>query len=246
MAKKKKNEDGTEKGGSKVVSAIIVILIIVVWLAILAVLVKADVGHFGSNVLRPVLKDVPVINKILPAASEDELVNESDYEYATMSQALARIAELETENSEYKTQIESLNETITDQTSEIERLKVFEENQEAFQTAKDQFYTEIVYGDNAPDTSAYVDWYNQIDSANAELIYSQILGAQKADLETQELAKSYSAMKPEEAAAILEEMTNDLDSVANILNSMSSEDRGKIMAKMNTQFAANITKKLLP
>ena len=28
---------------------------------------KMDVGGFGSNVLTPILKDVPVINKILPS-----------------------------------------------------------------------------------------------------------------------------------------------------------------------------------
>ncbi len=91
MAKKKTSDE--EKGGSKILSSIIVFLIIIVWLVGLALLVKFDVGNFGSNVLRPVLKDVPVINKILPAASEDELVKESDYEFSTMSQALSRIKE---------------------------------------------------------------------------------------------------------------------------------------------------------
>ena len=57
-------------------------LIVVVWVAILCLLIKLDVGGFGSSVLTPVLKDVPIINKILPAAEEpvaEETVEEEDY-----------------------------------------------------------------------------------------------------------------------------------------------------------------------
>ena len=248
MAKKNKNEavDGEEKGGSKLLSAIIVMLIILVWLVILCLLVKFDVGNFGSKVLRPVLKDVPVINKILPSASEDELVGESDYNYSTLSQALARIKELETENVNYATQVEELNTTVSDQSSEIERLKVFEDNQTAFQQSKDNFYNEIVYGENAPSADTYIEWYNQIDQESAERIYSEIMENKKANSEITELAKSYAAMKPAQAADILEKMDNDLDTVASILNSMSAEDRGDILGSMNAQFAASVTKKLLP
>ncbi len=244
MAKKKTGDE--EKSGSKILSGIIVFLIIIVWLVVLALLVKFDVGNFGSNVLRPVLKDVPIINKILPAASEDELVKESDYEFSTMSQALARIKELEGENSEYRTQIDELTEQVGDQTNEISRLKVFESNQQEFQTAKDQFYSEIVYGNSAPSTDKYIEWYNKIDKSNAELIYRQILGNQKVDDDVKELAKSYAAMKPAEAAKILEEMPNNLDTVAKILSAMSAEERGNILGKMDSQFAANVTKKLMP
>lgn len=45
---------------------LVTILIIAIWLGIFAVFVKADVGGFGSTVLAPALKDVPVLSKILP------------------------------------------------------------------------------------------------------------------------------------------------------------------------------------
>ena len=39
--------------------------------------VKLDIGGFGSSVLRPILKDVPVVNTILPEPTEaDEYVGE--------------------------------------------------------------------------------------------------------------------------------------------------------------------------
>ena len=58
-------EDETEGGSAPIV--FVTFIIVVIWLAILALLIKLDVGGFGSTVLRPVLKDIPVINKILPA-----------------------------------------------------------------------------------------------------------------------------------------------------------------------------------
>ena len=51
-----------ESTGSKLVTALIVIVIVAIWLLIFGVLIKLDVGNFGSSVLTPVLKDVPVLN----------------------------------------------------------------------------------------------------------------------------------------------------------------------------------------
>lgn len=50
--------------GNKPLSILITALIILIWLGIFVALIKLDVGGFGSKVLTPVLKDVPVINKI--------------------------------------------------------------------------------------------------------------------------------------------------------------------------------------
>lgn len=247
MAKKdNKIENEEEKTGSKIVTIFVVLLIIVIWLAVLIALVKFDVGGFGSNVLRPILKDVPVINKILPEASDAEAARETDLPYTTLQQALDRIEELEAANNELNDQVDELNETITERDSEIARLKIFEDNQEAFQEEKESFYNEIVYGDNAPDADTYIEWYNSIDAENAERIYRQVVAQQNESAEYTELADAYASMKASEAAAILETMTNDLDTVAAILSAMSAEERGAIMGKMTPSFAADVTRKLTP
>ena len=69
MAKKKdvnidELDDESGKSG-KLVSILVAMLIIVIWLVIFALLIKMDVGGVGS-MLRPFLKNVPVINRILP------------------------------------------------------------------------------------------------------------------------------------------------------------------------------------
>ena len=81
MAKKDKDKivgEENESGGSKLVTALIAIVIILIWLAVFAFLIKMDVGGIGSKVLYPVLKDVPVVNKILPNVSEDVQAEEGD------------------------------------------------------------------------------------------------------------------------------------------------------------------------
>ncbi|MBO5468422.1 MAG: hypothetical protein J6A03_01580 [Lachnospiraceae bacterium] len=254
MARKErieKNNPDEENVGGKILSVFFVILIVLVWLAILVALIKFDVGGFGSSVLRPILKDVPVVNKILPAASKEEQEQETeeqsdDNQIATLSQAKDMIAQLEAENSKLTKNNKELKEENADLTSQVERLKVFEDNQNAFQQEKEEFYNEIVYGNNAPDADTYIKWYESIDAANAEAIYRQAISNRQSDSEMKDLAKTYENMKPSEAAAVLQKMSNDLDTVAAILSAMKADARAKIMDEMDASFAANVTKKLMP
>lgn len=254
MAKREKGtqvENGEENIGSKILSFFFVILIVLVWLAIIAALIKFDIGGFGSSVLRPVLKDVPGINKILPEPSEKELAEEAEAsndenQVATLSQAKELIDKLQEENDKLNESNKSLKEENSDLTKQVERLKVFEESQNEFQTQKEEFYNEIVYGENAPDADIYKEWYESIDAAYAESIYRQIISNQSADADLKDLAKTYENMKPAEAAAVLEKMKDNLDTVAEILGAMKADSRAKIMDQMDPDFAANVTKKLMP
>lgn len=246
-----RNDENEEKLGSKILSAFFVVLIIFVWLAIFAALIKFDVGGFGSTVLRPVLKNVPIVNKILPAASEEELAEEAketleDNQIATLSQAMDMIEQLQTENEKLSKNNKSLKENNDDLSKEVERLKAFEDNQSEFQKQKEQFYSEIVYGENAPDADTYIKWYKSIDSASAEAIYRQLISNQSANADLKDLAKTYENMKPAEAAAVLEKMNDNLDTVATILGAMKADSRAKVMDQMDPSFAANVTKKLMP
>ena len=63
----------------RILDGLIGVLIVITWLSVMCLLIKCDVGGFGSRVLRPVFKDVPMINKILPDASDEEVAIESDY-----------------------------------------------------------------------------------------------------------------------------------------------------------------------
>ena len=243
MAKGKNDE---EKAGGKLLSAVLIFMIIIVWLAAMVILIILDVGHFGSRILRPVLKDVPVINMILPAASDDEAANETSLPYKNLAEALAQIDALNATVAADQEKIQNMTEQIQEKDNEIVRLKGFEDDQERFVQLKNEFYNEVVYGNSAPDADTYIKWYESIDPDAAEEIYRQVVAQQQASSEIKDLATTYAEMEPASAAKILETMKGDLDTVTKIMQEMASSDRAEIMAEMDPDFAANITKKLMP
>lgn len=235
-----------EKGTSTGLGILIVVLIVITWLSVMALLIKCDVGGFGSGVLRPIFKDVPVIRTILPDASDAEVIRESDYPYDNLEDALAQIAVLDAANASKDAEIAALNDTILEQASEISVLSANLEEQQEFELKKNEFYDEIVYGEMAPDADTYIEWYNELDAEHAEEVYREIIEAKQADEDIVELATAYESMDAAAAAKILESMSNDMDTVALIMNNMGTEAQGNILAAMDPSFAASVTKKLLP
>lgn len=73
-----------------------------------------------------------------------------------------------------------------------------------------------------------------------------VVTQQEASQEIQDFALAYSEMKPKDAAEIFNTMTDNLDLVAKILNAMSAEDRGDILAAMDAEIAAKLTKIMDP
>lgn len=249
MAKKTKNlnldEELEEEKGGKGAVILVVFILIVLWLAILALCIKMDVGGFGSKVMYPVLKNVPVVNKILPKMESDVVYNE-DYPYATLSDALAQIRALELEIQGMQEKQEADQTTIEDLTAENKRLKQFENNQAEFEKQKNEYYDEVVFGKNAISAEEYKKYYESIEPENAELLYKQAVKTLETDEKVTEYAAAYAAMKPDEAAGIFEAMTDDLELAGDILWSMDSDSRGKILGAMKKDIAAKITKIMEP
>lgn len=234
-----------EEGGSKLAVVLATIVFIAIWLAILALIVKMDIGGFGSTVLQPILKDVPVINKILPETEEEPVVD-AQYPYTTLDEAINRIKELELELSDAQSQSQGSSDSVAQLEAEVARLREFENEQSAFEEEKTKFYKEVVFNENAPDISEYRAYYESIDPANAEVLYKQVVQQQETDAEIQEYANTYAEMKPKQAAAIMEAMQDNLKLVVKILQNMETEARSDILAAMDSEVAARITKMMEP
>ena len=91
-----------------------------------------DVGGVGT-MLRPYLKTVRVINQILPDASSEEIADETGYKFNSIAEAVERIKELESQLSAYQNSWDASAQQIADLQAEVDRLKVFEENQEYYE-----------------------------------------------------------------------------------------------------------------
>lgn len=235
-----------ETVGGKLIVAVATIVIIAIWMGILALLVRLDVGGFGSTVLHPILKDVPYVNKILPEVRADADDESADYPYSTLDEAIARIKEME---AELETALQSKKDgdaRIEDLQSQVRKLKKYRDNEAAFEALKQEFYEEVVFGDDAPDISEYQKFYEGIDPDNAEVLYKEVIEQQEYDSKIDDYVKTYSAMKAKDAAAIFDTMTDNMSLVKRILEKMSSENRANILAAMNQDNAAKLTEMLEP
>ncbi len=234
-----------ETVGGKLIVAFATLVIIAIWLGILALLVRLDVGGFGSTVLHPLLKDVPYVNKILPEIQVDTKAEE-DYPFQTLDEAIARIKELEGELETALQTDKDSSAKIEDLQSQVRKLKKYRDNEAEFETLRQEFYEEIVFGEDAPDISEYQKFYEAINPDNAEVLYKEVVEQTEYDSKVDDYVKTYSSMKPKEAAAIFDTMTDNLSLVRRILEKMSSANRANILAAMNQDTAAKLTEMLEP
>lgn len=246
MAKKKntdelQNFNETESAGNKIVSFLIALVIVIIWLGVFVLLIKMDFAGFGSKVLTPILKDVPIINRILPGTVYADSEGNA---YENLDEALARIKQLELE-------LESLNNSgsvnssyIAELEAENARLKVFEETQKEFEKRVYDFEQEVVFNDRAPGLEEYKAYYEAFDPENAALLYQQVVEQLQADESLVAQGERFAKMEPDAAAQILEVMTGDLDLVCAILENMKTDQSAAIIAEMTPEYAAKVTKKM--
>lgn len=238
------NNENEKSAGSKIIAAVIVLFIVLIWLAVFVVLIKLDFGGFGNSILRPLLKDVPVINMILPSVPEEQVAYENDYPYNSLGEAIDRIKELEAINDTLTKSQSSEADKIKELQAEVDRLKVFEENQKAFEDRVKDFDEKVVFADQAPSIEEYKTYYESIDPTHAEEIYRQVVEQMQYDESIKEKADIYRKMKPAVAAAVFQTMTADIDLVSEMLRSMRPSESSLILAQMDPTSAAKITKKM--
>ncbi len=250
--------NGDNAGG--LATLVITFLIILIWLAIMALLVKLNVGGFGSDILAPLIKDVPYLNLILPDGSVEKESEQTQIvvdgttdgstegTISTLEDALAYIKRLEKALQAEMEQNSALTAENEKLKAEVARLEPFEQQQKQFYEEKAKFYEEVVYGDNAPDAETYQAYYEMIDPDNAAEIYKKIIQSQADDAAIKAFATTYSGMKAKSAAKIFDEMVkeNQINLVAKILAQMSVETRGDILAAMEEANAAKLTQLLEP
>lgn len=240
-------EDDGESGGIATFGA--TLLVVALWIAVICVIIKLDVGGFGSAVLTPILKDVPVVNRILPGNSLTETTDGESYGgYTSLRDAVDQIKALELELERIQNASSGKDEEITALKAEVVRLKEFEAKTEEFNRIRNEFYEEVIYAEKGPGAEEYRKYYEEMDPTTAEYLYKQVVTQLEESKEIQNYAQAYSSasMKPKQAAAIFESMTDNLNLAARILKTMSAEDRGAILGVMDPDVAAKLTKIMDP
>ncbi|MBO4291565.1 MAG: hypothetical protein J5898_06630 [Lachnospiraceae bacterium] len=244
---KKESELDEEGESNGLVTFFATLFIVILWLAVVCVIIKLDIGGFGSTVLKPILEDVPIVNRILPGVSITETTNPDSYGgYTNLRDAVDQIKALELEIDRLQTVSRTKDDQIDLLSAEILRLKEFEEKQVEFQRIRTEFYEDVVYAEKGPGAEAYKKYYESMDPTTAEFLYRQVIITLQESQEIQDYASAYSQMKPKQAAGIFEKMEDNLQLVARILNAMNAESRGAIMGVMKPEIAAKLTKIMDP
>lgn len=251
MAKKKKDEDfeldqGEEKKKGKLGTILLVISVIFIWLAIFGLLIKLDVGGIGSNLLRPLIKDIPVLNWLLPSVTDEQLIYEENYPYKNIKEAVEVIKSLEKQIELLQEQQNSVNfaDTIAEMQAEIDRLKIFEQTQQEFEARVKEFDQNVVFNSQAPSLEEYKQYYEAMNPDTAAEIYRQIVEQQQYDEAILEKAELLRKMKPANAAAVVETMNADTEWICKVLLSMKAEECAAILDKMQALNVARILKKM--
>ncbi|MDD6036253.1 MAG: hypothetical protein PUC30_08710 [Lachnospiraceae bacterium] len=244
MARKnKENKENDEKKGGGFLVFFIVLLIIVIWIAIFALLINLDVGGIGTT-LRPMLKDIPVINKILPPVSDEKLAWENDLAYKDIIEANQRIKELEILVDKLTIEGEDKDDEIAALTSQINRLRELEQKMAEFEDRVYEFDKKIVFGENAPSVDEYIAWYETISPENAERIYEMAIQKEAYSATIRDKANYYEKMKASSAAKVFENMTADLEYVCKLLYCMKPQSVSNILSNMDPLYAAKLTRKM--
>ena len=240
----KQEEALGEDGGSGLVTFAATLLIVALWVAVVCVVVKMDVGGFGSGVLAPILKDVPVVNKILPSTAPAAGTEDPDTYggYASLEEAVDYIKELEQ-------QLEQIQNTSTTRDAEIEALKAeilrlqeFEQRQVEFQRIMTEFYEEVA----DIDPEGLLKYYESMDPATMEHIVRQVAVQEQKNEKLDDYVQTFALMKPKEAAKTFESMDDNLELVAEILEAMTAEQRASIMDVIDKEVAAKLAKMMHP
>lgn len=224
--KKKKKEMEQEldelKGNTpegKAKCALVFLLLTLVLFSVLLGLIKMNVGNFASDVLAPVIADVPVVRKVLP----------KDLQKKTEAEILAEQTATVSMNSETASQAGTASATM-DQSETMD------------------LGTEAQDGNNEEITASETTMQTMADSETAAQAEADALAEQEAQAEEAALADyvdTYSQMKPKDAAKVFDNMMPDqADLVVKILENLTPNQRAAILSKMNVNNASEITVKM--
>ena len=155
----KQEEDLGLDEGNGLVTFGATVLIVALWIAVVCVIVKLDIGGFGSSVLTPILKDVPVLNMILPDSGQTETTDPGSYGgYSSLQDAVDYIRQLELELEQVRTASNAKDADLEKLRAENTRLSAFEQKQVEFQRIMQEFYEEVIYAENGPGAEEYRKW----------------------------------------------------------------------------------------
>ncbi len=210
-------------------------------LSLLFIIIASIAGYiflfngFGvrDTVLRPYLEKIPVVSNYLPP--KEEVVSLDDL--------MLQNEELKAENELLKQQAQSATDIAENNSSEIERLKLIEEQQTEFVAMKEEFDRNF-----ANMTSEdFIAYYDAMYPDIAQEVYAEVVSENYDKALVDDYIATFQSMAPESISGILIEMMNtDMELVILIMQSLDTQLAGETLAAMDAGNAAEIARLMSP
>lgn len=199
-------------------------------------IILVGIGFIFRTSLIDLMKDVPVINKLLPYEQEnEEEISKEDLlsQYEAQKQELLVLQE----------KINSLEEVNKDLETRNRVLKEYESNYEAFLEQKTTWDQSIA--ESNPEL--FIQQFEQIYPETAAELYQTLKSQELYTKEQQNLAKTVGDMEEDQAARALEVLlTTDDQLVRMIMQEMKEDKKSLILSSMTSDAAAKVIKLISP
>lgn len=221
-----------------------------------------SIFYFDIGGTQKYIKDVPVLNKLVPVKAD--LANiEEELESYSYNKLLKYTLNLYRENEINKTELaalkeeavkwsgedgtiikgkyDELTEQLNESLDEVIRLKEFENAYLKLKTQKEK-QDKAIAVNNA---QSYRTYFESLDANEAAELYKLVIEQDKYDADFTNYIGAFSEMTPQKAALVIEQLARtDFDVVIKVVNSLSAEVASKILDEVDTAYASMITKSI--
>ena len=208
------------------------------------------------------IKDVPVLNKIIPLKEdlggiEEELNSYSHNKLLKYTLNLYRQNEINKKEVEalkeevikwsgedgeaIKESYDKMNKELNDALDEIIRLKEYETEYVKLKKSKEAQDRAIAI-DN---TSTYRDYFETLYANEAKEIYELVVEQEKYDKDFSNYVSAFSEMDTKKAALVIEQLARtDFDVVIKLVNNLEADVASDILSEVDTAYASMIKKSI--
>ena len=233
---KKKPAKRVKKKKRGIITSFLILFIV---LAALVSVLAFNLFNLRDLYIYPFLAQIPFIGGFIPPTSDMP----ENFGAMSREEMIARINSLEEQLYNAKREVLAVEETVDANRSEINRLKVFEEQQLDFKREKADFDRRIAMSD----PQAFKDYYESIYPENAEVLYPYAEKEASRISEIKKYLNDITQMDETSAANVLQQMIGtDMDLVVSIIQNLESRNAGSILSEMDTLSAASVIKMMAP
>ena len=227
-----------KKGG------LIVLFIIILLVGGIAAAIAMNLFGIRENHILPLLRQIPLVGNLIPAAEYPEWASEPEVDYAAIAAGLeGDVARLQSQLTRLQSDFESLSSRNEDNIRELTRLREIEAQQLVHRDNVDEFERRLAEGDPL----AFASFFESINPDHAARLYEEILGINIRDARWASYIALWGALRPAGVAEVIESMiVTDMPLIISVLEELDLSTQRRIVDALDVETRALILRRLNP